>query len=123
MAKEATIGEMRTKIRIYNQTKGLDSEGFPTEVWTNVFTTQAEPKADPFCWCMWVNAHGTEVFDNLRLELRDVATIMMRYTPLLTPECRIYHESDAAPYEVISIDNISDRRHLMEVNVRRVVTA
>lgn len=118
MAKEATIGEMRTKIRIYSQTKGIDVDGFPTEAWANVFGD-----GDPFCRCMWVNAHGTEVFDNLRLELRDVATITMRYTPLLTPECRIFHEDDPEPYEVISIDNISDRRRLMEVKVRRAVTA
>ena len=121
MAKSVTIGQMHTRIRIYSQTKGIDEDGFQTETWTNIFATKSGE--DPFCWCNWVNLHGTEVLDMLRLEIKDAATITMRYTPKLTEECRVKHENDTELYEVISIDNVTDSRNLMEVKVRRMVTA
>ena len=120
MAKTATIGEMHTKIRIYHQEKGIDEEGFPTETWENVFASEGND--DPFCWCKWVNQHGTDVLELMKLDIKNVATITMRYTPKLTEECRIKHESDERLYEVVSIDNIEDSRNLMEVKVRRMIT-
>lgn len=121
MAKTASIGEMHTRIRIYSQTKGIDDDGFPTEVWGNVFASGGDP--DPYCWCKWVNAHGTDALEMMRLNIKNAATITMRYTDKLTEECRIKHESDERLYEVVSIDNIEDSRNLMEVKVRRMVTA
>ena len=118
MAKSVTIGQMHTKIRIYSQVKGIDDDGFPTEVWSNVFGP-----TDPYVWCYWVNQHGTEVLEMMKLDIKNVATITMRYTDKLTEECRIQHESDDRLYEVVSIDNIEDDRTLMEVKVRRMVTA
>jgi hypothetical protein len=47
----------------------------------------------------------------------------MRYSPLVTVECRIWHERDAEPYEIISIDNVGDRREYLEIKAQRVVTA
>ena len=74
-------------------------------------------------WCKWVNAHGTEVYQAEELHLRQPVTITMRYSPLVTVECRIWHERDAEPYEIISIDNIGDRREFLEIKAQRVVTA
>ena len=59
----------------------------------------------------------------MKLDIKNVATLTMRYTDKLTEECRIKHESDERLYEVVSIDNIEDDRTLMEVKVRRMVTA
>lgn len=124
MAKEAKSGEMRTRITVQALTTGIDAEGFPTEEWTDVFGGEK-------AWCKWVNPHGTEVYEHMRLDLGDAATITMRYTPLIDVRCRIFKdyepvggpEDDEKAYEIISIDNVEDMRKILEIKVRRVVKA
>ena len=115
MAKQALAGEMRTKITIEVKKSGVDADGYPTEGWIDVFGKQA--------WCKWVNAHGAEIFDHMRLDLKDVATITMRYSALVNAECRIWRENDDKPYEIISIDNVDDARKFLEIKVKRMVKA
>lgn len=115
--KSARIGQMHTRIRIFSQTKGVDSDGFPTEAWANVFG------GNEFCWCNWTNAHGSDVWENMKLDLKETATITLWYTNLLTAECRIQHEDDPDRWEVLSIDNVDDQRKYLEVKVKKVITA
>ena len=97
---------MRTKITIKAPEYSIKA-GFGAESFKNVFPGPV--------WCKWVNAHGTEVYQAEELHLRQPVTI--------TVECRIWHERDAEPYEIISIDNIGDRREFLEIKAQRVVTA
>lgn len=113
--KSVKLGQMRTRITIKKLTESVDSDGFPVETWTDVFGAQ--------CWCCWQNAHGQEVFDNLRLDLKEVATITMRYSPLVDVRCRVFYGSDTTPWEIISIDNVMDKNRFMEMTVRRMVVA
>lgn len=115
MAKTVTAGQMRTQITVKRLTSGVDADGFPTETWEPVFSAPVR--------CLWVNAHGSEVFEHLRMDLKEVATITTRYSPLIDVRCRIWHESDPLPYEIISIDNVEDARRFLEIKVRRAVTA
>lgn len=118
MAKFASIGEMRTKITVKAPTKGTDADGFATESWTDVFGGKA--------WCKWVWQHGSEVFENMRLGLGQVATITMPYTIQITPRCRIWRENETAAadaWEIISIDNVVEARKFLEIKVRRGVKA
>ena len=39
MAKSATAGEMRTRITVQSLTNGVDADGYPTTIWTNVIAT------------------------------------------------------------------------------------
>ncbi len=120
MAKSARSGEMRTKITIQALTDGINENGFQTKEWANIF-------GDKKAWCLWVNAHGTEVYDTMRLNLKEPATITMRYTPKVNVRCRIFREDepqdDAHAYEIISIDNVQDGRSRMEIKVQRMVKA
>lgn len=113
--KSARIGDMHTKITVKSLTTGMDADGYPTESWTNVFggTNQV--------WCNWKNAHGTEVFDAMRLDLKEPATITMRYSDKVNVRCRIWRGADA--YEIISIDNVDDARKWLEIKVKRLVVA
>lgn len=120
MSKMANPGEMTTRITILSLTAGVDTDGFPTETWGSVFLDGTTPIP---VWCKWVNAHGTDVFLNMQLDLKDVATITMRYSPLINQRCRILHENDTDPYEIISIDNVDDSRTWMEIKVKRLVVA
>lgn len=115
MAKSVLAGEMRTKITVKALVEGVNENGYPTKSWEDVFSG--------LVWCKWVNSHGTEVFETMRLDLKEAATVTMRYSPLVNERCRIWRENDPEPYEVISIDNVEDRRRFLEIKVKRVVTA
>ena len=125
MAKSVLAGQMKTKITIKKLTAGMDSEGYQTETWENIFPNKI--------WCKWVNSHGKEVFDHLRMELGEVVTVTTRYSPKIDQRCRIWWETDAdnpnaqerekKAYEIISIDNVEDGRQFLEIKIRRAVVA
>lgn len=125
MSKEARPGELRTRITIQALTEGIDAGGFQTKEWTDLFGGKK-------VWCKWANPHGTEVYEQMKLELRDPATITMRYTPLIDQRCRVFKgytpvgdqkKDDRHAYEIISIDNVLDRNKIMEIKVQRMVKA
>ena len=118
MAKFARAGEMRTKITVKLPTKAIDADGFATESDVAVFTGAV--------WCKWVWQHGAEALENMRLNLGQVATITMPYTALITPRCRIWREGETGAdnaWEIVSIDNVEERRRYLEIKVRRDVKA
>lgn len=119
MARQVSIGEMRTKITVKLPVKGKDADGFATETYgTALFSGKV--------WCKWVWQHGSEVFENMRLGLGQVATITMPYTDKITPRCRIWREnetSDADAWEIVSINNVEEARRFLEIKVRRGVKA
>ena len=114
MSKSANPGELRTPVYFKRISRDRDDEGYPVEEEINVFG-----KGVP-CMCKWVNAHGTEVFQSMQLEIREPATITTRYSARLAdPALIIYKGSDPHPYEVISIDNVEDRSVWLEIKVQR----
>ena len=114
MSKSANAGELRTPVYFKRIVRGQDSEGFPTESEVNVFGDGIP------CMCKWVNAHGTEVFQSMQLEIKEPATITTRFSPkLLDPKLVIYKGNDLCPYEVISIDNVEERGVWLEIKVQR----
>lgn len=117
MSKNANAGELRTAIYFKRIERTTDDEGFPTEQETNVFGE------DKYVLCKWVNAHGSEVFGAMQLELREPATLTVRYSPLINEKLLIYKGTDPEPYEVISIDNVEERNVWLEIKVQRKVAA
>ena len=117
MSKDANAGELRTPITIKSYTSTTDSDGYPVQSWVNVFGGAKTAK------CKWVNAHGAEALEAQRLNLKELATLTMRYSPLITAACEIYRGSDPAPFEVISLDNVEQRNEWLEIKVKRKVVA
>ena len=115
MARTAQAGEMRTRIRVQRLTAGIDADGYPTEQWTDVFTTPA--------WCKWVNAHGSEVYENLRLDLQETATLPLRHTDKIHERCRVVRVDDGRIYDIVSLNPVEDRRAFLEIQVKRTVKA
>lgn len=120
MAKVAKAGEMRTRIHVQEPIRGIDADGYQTVHWRDVFCERI--------WCKWLNPHGTEIYENMRLNLREPATITMRYTDKMHSHCRIFKdyvpvgdETVDGPhaYEIISMDNLFDERRLLEIKVQR----
>lgn len=118
MAKSARAGEMRTRITVKLPTKTINENGFAQEADIPVFADKV--------WCKWVWQHGTEVFENMRLNLGQVATITMPFTDKITPRCRIWREGETGAdkaWEIVSIDNVEEARRFLEIKVRRDVKA
>lgn len=113
MSKQANAGELKTPVYFFRYEKTVDAEGDHVETPVNVF---GEEKSVP---CKWVNAHGTEAFTAMQLQLREPATITCRYTPLITRDLDVFCGSDPDPYEIISIDNVQQQSRWLEIKVQR----
>ena len=119
MSKSANPGELRTPVFFKRMSRERDGEGFWSDTEVNVFGKDGAGKDIP-CMCKWVNAHGTDVFQGMQLEIREPATITTRFSSKLTdPKLIIYKGTDPCPYEVISIDNVEERSVWLEIKVQR----
>jgi hypothetical protein len=113
MSKYANAGDLRTPVYFKSVTRTTNENGYPIDTEANVFGEDAA------VYCKWVNAHGTEVMTAVELDIKEPATITMRYSPLIVPTLIVYRKSDAEPYEIISIDDVEQRHIWLEVKVRR----
>lgn len=119
MSKSANPGELRTPVYFKLPSRNKDSEGYFTDAEENVFGQDKDGKDIP-CMCKWVNAHGTEVFQGMQLQIREPATITTRYSPKLCDQrLLIYKGDDPRPYEAISYDDVEDRHKWLEIKVQR----
>lgn len=113
MSKSANSGELRTPVRFYRVERELDAEGNSEEREIDVFGPGVTVR------CKWVNAHGSEVFESMRQDLREPATLTMRYSPLINGALKLYKAGDPQPYEVISVDDVEERHRWLELKVQR----
>lgn len=118
MSKSANSGELRTKIRFMRIDRVTDNDGFDAEDEVNVFGCSSA-----YVKCKWVNAHGTDAFVAMQMQLREPATITCRFSPLINERCLVYKEDETSPYEIISIDNVEERNRWLEIKVQRKVSA
>ncbi len=119
MSKSANPGELRTRVYFMLPERVIDDEGCWSDTLVDVFGQDSEGNNIP-CMCKWVNAHGTEVFQGMQLQIREPATITTRYSSLLTdPRLVIYKENDTKPYEAISYDDVEERHRWLEIKVQR----
>ena len=113
MSKSANAGELRTPVSFVQTKRDTDGEGYPVVKDINIFGDGAS------VLCKWVNAHGSETFSALQLQLREPATITCRYSPLINERLDVYKAGDSIPYEIISIDNVEQRNLWLEIKVQR----
>lgn len=114
MSKYANPGELRTPVYFKKVSdRGSDAEGYPTGSEVNIFGEGVAVRVK------WVNLHGTEVLTGLQLQLKEPATITMRYSPLINKKLLVYKGNDPSPYEVISIDDVEERHRWLEIKVQR----
>ena len=119
MSKSANPGELRTPVYFKLPSRTKDPEGCWTDTEQNVFGQNEQGKDIP-CMCKWVNAHGSEVFQGMQLQIREPATITTRYSKKLTdPRLLIYRGDDPRPYEAISYDDVEERHRWLEIKVQR----
>lgn len=113
MSKTANAGELMTPVYVIRIERGTDNEGYPVEIPVNVFGE------DQCLMCKWVNAHGSDAYIAMQMQLREPATLTCRYSPRITHDCLIYKGSDQEPFEIESIDNVEERNVWLEIKVKR----
>lgn len=118
MAKRASAGELRTRIYIRRLEKEADKEGVAGEQMESVFAPGADGK-ERVWHCKWVNAYGTEAVTAMQLQIREPATLTMRYSDKIKADCLIYRLGDPEPYNIISINDVEERHTWLEVKVCR----
>ncbi len=122
MAKQAQAGELRTRIYIRRTVKATDAEGSAQEREESVFPPGGDG-GERVWHCRWVNAYGAQAMTAMQLQLQEPATLTMRYTPLVRPDCLIYRLGDPVPYEVVGVNDVEDRHKWLEVKVCRKTAA
>lgn len=117
MSKKANAGELKTSIYFFRIERGTNSNGYSEEKEVNIFGDSVPVK------CKWVNLHGSEVFEAMQLEIKDPATITMRYSPKINETLSVYRSGDDKLFEIISIDNVQNQNKWLEIRVQRKVNA
>lgn len=118
MARQANVGELRTRIYIRRLDKSSDDEGVAEERAESVFDPGADGK-ERVWHCKWVNAYGTEAVTAMQLQIREPATLTMRYSDKIKADCLIYRLGDRSPYQIISVNDVEERHTWLEVKVCR----
>ena len=113
MSKSANPGGLRTAVRFFRTERVPDAEGVSSETEVNVFGAGQSVR------CKWVNAHGTDVFEAMTMEISEPATLTCRYSPKITADLTVRKAGDDKPYEIISVDNVEERDRWLEIKVKR----
>ena len=101
MAKRARAGELRTLVYFRRAVRRVDGEGYPlTEREEPVFGLDGAGQERPV-HCKWVNAHGAEVFSAMQLQLREPATLTMRYSPKIDSTLLVYRRGGPPPPPIV----------------------
>lgn len=133
MSKSANAGELRTPVYFFEIERTVNANGFPTETTKDVFSGPV--------MCKWVNAHGSEVWSAMQLNLKNPVTLTARYSPKINERLIVYRGSEYAEaqteitdaakkaalakieYEIISVDDVQNRHEWMEIKIQRKVSA
>lgn len=118
MAKSARAGELRTRIYIRRLEKEVNGNGVTVETEKSIFPDPPD-QTERVYHCKWVNAYGTEAVTAMQLQIRESATLTMRYSPRIQADCWIYRLGDPEPYQIISVNDVEERHTWLEVKVCR----
>ena len=116
MAKSATPGEMRTRIRILAPKDKPSGGGYRNPEYINIYPD------DRTIRCKWVSAFGTEAVQAQSLGLTDTATLTLRYDPRITSDCVVVRGSGESKqtYDLISPPNdVGGGHRWLELRVKR----
>lgn len=105
-------GELRTPVLLAPRTVTVGAGGF--QVPTPDTANQVE------AWAKWVNLHGQEVWSAQAAGVSEAATVLIRYRAALDATWYISNDAGVSWFEVISVDDISQRHIYMELKVKRV---
>jgi SPP1 family predicted phage head-tail adaptor len=106
--KVTNPGELRMKITLKSRTVTNGTGGFQTPTLTTIAVV----------WAKWVGVHGSEAWAANSINANQAATVLIRYISGLDTTCVVV--MDGENYEIISIDDISQRHEYIELKVNRI---
>lgn len=116
MAKSATPGELRTRIRILSTQDVPSNGGYRNPEYKNIYPD------DRTIRCKWVSAFGTEAVQARSLGLTETATLTLRYNPRITSDCivTVGTGKEKRTYELMNPPNdVGGAHRWMELRVKR----
>jgi SPP1 family predicted phage head-tail adaptor len=116
-----SIGELRTRIRIQHNLKTIGSSGFNKDIWVDIgnISDTEQPK---YIFAKWQNAFGNEVWVAESAQVKNSATVTVRYNFAITNTCRIIRD-DGMVYQIVGIDDVDQRHRFMQIKVKAMVNA
>lgn len=123
MARQACAGELRTRIYVRRVVKEVDDEAVALDKGEESAFAPGPGGKERVWHCKWVNAYGSEAFTAMQMQVQELATLTMRYSPWIKPNHLIYKLGDPVPFEIISINDVEDRHTWLEIKVKRRVAA
>ena len=121
MAKSATPGEMRTRIRVLKPVRYTNTNRYQNPEYVNIYDDNRAIR------CKWVSAFGSEAVQAYSLGLSDPATLTLRYDPRITGDCIIERlprgkedpvSNPAVRYKIISVPNdVGGAHRWLEIKV------
>jgi len=106
--KISNPGELRTQVLVQTRTATIDAGGFKTPTWATVAEV----------WCRWSNAHGREMMEMQIAHVDAPATVLMRYRSDVDVSCSLL--KGGARWEIVSVDDITERHEYLELKVLRM---
>ncbi len=97
------IGAMRHRIELIQTTKGVNENGFETDIDT-VYKK---------VWSAISNLHGSEFFSAAQVNAENTVKFTIRYLPGVTSDMKINFQDKY--YEITAIDNIKYQNDYMEI--------
>lgn len=110
-------GELRTKIRIQRpETTGLGVNQHTEWIDLGNTTTTDPPR---YTWAKWTGSYGSEALLADSLQAQQPGTVVIRYRPDVTEQCRIL--KDGIVYHVISPNDLFQQHLWLEFKVKASV--
>jgi SPP1 family predicted phage head-tail adaptor len=108
---KVNAGDLRTLITLQSPTQSVDAGGAQVQTYANV-------TENPSVFARWVNAHGQEAVNSDALKNTQRATVTIRYRADVQTTWRVL--KDAQAWQILSIDQVQDKRRWTELLVERV---
>ena len=102
MLKNINIGFLDRRVTIQNQATSKDTDGFPLEAWSNLFTNV--PAAKHY-------GAGTEKENDGTNTPEQQVDYLLRYHASITTSCRVVEGGDV--YEIHAIDELGRRQGML----------
>ena len=104
---------LSTAIRIKKKTVTTNENGFPVETWADILNEDIP--------CEWRNKFGRETYQAAMVNALEPASVKLWYIPGIDPSCQVIRVEDNAIFEIVGIDDVSNRHQQLEIEIKRYV--
>ena len=109
-----SVNDLTSRIRVEFPVTNRDSEGF----------TSGSSESVGWFWANWLPLSGDDQSSNEQYTARERATVTVRYTTRITPDCQVYLPGDSAPWAIVGpVNAVNGQRQFTTFKVERKAVA